>query len=61
MDNELQRVRELLDANPGYGLLLAGHSLGAGERRVAECAGGAWGRGAGGGIVNELPRLNPRH
>jgi hypothetical protein len=30
VDNELQRVREICDAHPGYGLLLCGHSLGAG-------------------------------
>lgn len=29
-ENELQKVREVIDAHPGYKLLLVGHSLGAG-------------------------------
>ena len=29
-DNELKNVRAILDAHPGYALLLVGHSLGAG-------------------------------
>ena len=31
VDNELQAVRDICAANPGYELLLVGHSLGAGE------------------------------
>jgi hypothetical protein len=31
VDNKLEEVRKTLDENPGYSLLLVGHSLGAGE------------------------------
>jgi hypothetical protein len=41
VDNELKAVRDICAANPGYGLLLVGHSLGAGERRGGRGGGGA--------------------